>query len=114
MDHWQYLFVLMACLAITAPLEILGSGVYRRGWRAVSAVIPVAGAFVVWDVIAIAAHIWSYNPQFISGLGLPGVIPIEELLFFVVVPLCGLLTYNAVDTILAWLQRMRARSEPTS
>ena len=34
-------------------------------------------------------------------------MPIEELLFFVVIPLCGLLTYNAVEVILAWLKQVR-------
>lgn len=38
-------------------------------------------------------------------------MPVEELMFFVVIPLCGLLTYNAVDTILGYLRRrLRARS----
>jgi lycopene cyclase domain-containing protein len=109
MDRWQYLFVLAACLAITAPLEILGAGVYRQAWRTAGAVLPVAAFFVVWDAIAIAAHVWTYNPQFVSGIGIPGVMPVEELLFFIVIPLCGLLTYNAVDTILTWLQRLRTR-----
>ena len=30
MDHWQYLIVLAACLAITLPLEIFRPGVYRQ------------------------------------------------------------------------------------
>ncbi len=29
MDRWQYLIVLAACLAITAPLEVFGAGVYK-------------------------------------------------------------------------------------
>ena len=37
MDRWQYLMVLGACLLLTAPLEWLGSGVYRHAggscWR---------------------------------------------------------------------------------
>jgi lycopene cyclase domain-containing protein len=109
LDRWQYLFVLAACLAITAPLEILGAGVYRQARYTAGAVLPVAAVFVLWDVLAIAAHIWTYNPQYMSGIGIPGVIPVEELLFFVVIPLCGLLTYNAVDTILSWLQRVPTR-----
>jgi lycopene cyclase domain-containing protein len=104
-DRWQYLIVLAACLAITAPLETLGPGVYRQARRSARAVLPVAAVFVVWDVIAIAAHVWRYNPQYMSGIGVPRVIPLEEVLFFVVIPLCGLLTYNAVDTILTWTQR---------
>jgi len=31
-------------------------------------------------------------------------MPIEELLFFVVIPVCGLLTYNAVEVILTGLK----------
>ncbi|MGZ5376444.1 MAG: lycopene cyclase domain-containing protein [Mycobacterium sp.] len=104
MDRWQYLIVLVACLAITAPLELLGSGVYRQAWRTAGAVLPVAAVFVVWDAVAIAAHVWTYNPDFVTGFQLPGQMPIEELLFFVVIPLCGLLTYNAVDTILEWVR----------
>jgi lycopene cyclase domain-containing protein len=100
MDHCQYLVVLAACLAITAPLELFGAGVYRQPWRTVGAVLPVAAVFIVWDAMAIAAHVWTYNPRYVTGVELPGRIPIEELLFFIVIPLCGLLTYNAVDTIL--------------
>ena len=100
MDRWQYLVVLAACLAITLPLEIFGGGVYRQAWRAVRAILPIAAVFVLWDEVAIAAHVWTYNPQFVTGFELPFHIPIEELLFFIVIPLCGLLTYNAVTAIL--------------
>ena len=114
MDRWQYLIVLAACLLITAPLEMFGTGVYRKAWRTAGAVLPVAAVFVVWDAVAIAAHVWTYNPQFVTGFDLPGHIPIEELLFFVVIPLCGLLTYNAVDTILTRLSRMRTQRARSS
>jgi lycopene cyclase domain-containing protein len=73
-------------------------------------VLPVAAVFVLWDIVAIAAHVWTYNPNYVTGMGIPGVIPLEELLFFIVIPLCGLLTYNAVDTILTWARgRLRRR-----
>ena len=114
MDQWQYLIVLGACLAITAPLELFGAGVYRQAWRTAAAILPVAAVFVVWDLVAIAAHIWTYNPRFVTGIDLLGRVPIEELLFFIVIPLCGLLTYNAVDTILGLLHRLRNRSVPRS
>ena len=105
MDRWQYLFVLAACVAITAPLEMFGSGVYRQPLRTLCAVLPVALVFVIWDAVAIAAHVWTYNPRFITGVTLPFGIPLEELLFFLVVPLCGLLTYSAVENILARSRR---------
>lgn len=110
MDHWQYLLVLAACLVITAPLEFLGPGVYRHARRTAAAVLPVAAVFVLWDLIAIAGDVWSYNAQYVTGLELPGQMPIEELLFFVVIPLCGLLTYNAVDGLLGRVRALRAKA----
>ncbi len=104
-DRWQYLIVLAACLAITAPLEMFGAGVYRQPWRTANSVLPVAAVFLLWDELAIAAHVWTYNPGYITGLQIPVRVPIEEVLFFLVIPLCGLLTYNAVSAILNRVNR---------
>ena len=107
MDRWHYLLVLAACLVITAPLEVFGAGVYRQARRVAAAVLPVAAVFVFWDAIAIFADVWTYNPDYVTGIEIPGVMPIEELLFFVVIPLCGLLTYNAVDGLLGRVRALR-------
>lgn len=108
MDKWQYLLLLAGCLLITLPLEFFGAGVYRQPGRLLRALAPVAAVFVVWDAIAIAADVWHYNPRYISGIDVP-FMPLEELLFFLVIPICGLLTYNAVGAGLAALSRLRNR-----
>jgi lycopene cyclase domain-containing protein len=105
MDRWQYLIVLAGCLAITLPLEIFGDGVYRRAWRAVCAILPVAAVFLLWDEAAIGKHVWAYNCAYITGAHIPFQMPIEEVLFFIVIPLCALLTYNAVSAILERFHR---------
>ena len=105
MDRWQYLIVLGACLFITAPLELLGSGVYRQPGRVAAAIWPVAAVYLIWDAIAVAAHVWAFNPRYILGALAPGDLPVEEVLFFVVIPLCALLTYSAVDSMLSVLRR---------
>ncbi|WP_197381061.1 lycopene cyclase domain-containing protein [Mycolicibacterium mengxianglii] len=107
MDRWQYLMVLGACLLVTAPLEMFGRGVYRQPRRLAAAVLPVAAVFLVWDVIAVGADVWWYNPKYILGLFGPGALPVEEVLFFMVIPVCGLLTYSAVNTMLSMLRRRR-------
>ncbi len=101
MSHYEYLLLLLGCLLITLPLElVLGARVYRRP-RAMAISIGVTlVVFAVWDVVAIARGHWWYSPEFISGVELPGRMPVEELLFFVVVPLCALLTYEAVGRVL--------------
>jgi lycopene cyclase domain-containing protein len=101
MDRYQYLFVLAACLALTAPLELIGARVYRRPARLARAVLPVALVFAAWDAVAVAAHVWGYNPRYVTGWRLPFALPVEEGLFFLVIPVCALLTYECVQTLLA-------------
>lgn len=90
-----------ACVAITLPLELfLGARVYRQPRRLVLVLLVVVAVFVVWDAIAIARGHWQYSSQFTTGWVLPFDIPVEELAFFVVIPLCTLLTYEAVNALL--------------
>lgn len=63
------------------------------------------------NVIAIFPDAWTYHGQYSTGIEVPGVMPIEELPFFVVIPICGLLAYHAVSTILTWVPRMLTRAE---
>lgn len=105
MDHLQYLLLLAACLLVTLPLELTGSRVYRRPVRLVRAILPAVAVFGVWDVLAIAAGVWNYNPRYLVGITLPFDVPLEEALFFVVVPLCGLLTFETVERLLARAKR---------
>ncbi|MDQ0381585.1 lycopene cyclase domain-containing protein [Amycolatopsis thermophila] len=107
MDHYQYLLVLAGCLAITLPLEFLGARVYRRPAALARAVLPVALVFLVWDAIAIAARVWWYDPGYLTGVRLPFAIPLEELLFFLVIPVCGVLTYGCVQAMLGRLRTLR-------
>ncbi|MGW0250558.1 lycopene cyclase domain-containing protein [Nocardia goodfellowii] len=107
MEHWHYSLVLAACLVLTAPLEFVGPGVYRRPHLLFHALWPAAAIFVVWDLVAIAAGVWDFNQRYTLGVILPGRMPVEELLFFLVVPLCGLLTFVAVQTLLDLAARRR-------
>jgi len=99
-----------ACLLVTLPLElVLGARVYRRFPSLLWALLPVVLVFSLWDVAGILREHWTYNPRFVSGLQLGWGMPIEELVFFVVVPVCGLLSYEAVGQV---LHRLRTRSGP--
>lgn len=97
MIRLSYLLVLAACLLGTAPLElVLRVGVYRRWRRLLLAVLPVFVVFVAWDVLAIRAAHWRYDLRQMTGVVLPGRLPLEELLFFLVIPTCCVLTLEAV------------------
>ena len=107
-EKWQYLVLMAGCVLITLPLEFLGEGVYRQPVRLLKAMTPVVAVFLIWDAVAITHGIWSYNPRFVSGVDVP-FMPLEELLFFIVIPLCALLTYNAVSALLPMTLRLISR-----
>ncbi len=102
MTRLTYLAVLGGCLAGALWLEpVLRVGVLRRRWRrlllTLAAVVPVFG---VWDLAAVAAGHWSYDHRQVLGIWLPGGLPLEELLFFLVVPVCAVLGFEAVRKVL--------------
>ncbi|GHH28108.1 lycopene cyclase domain-containing protein [Lentzea cavernae] len=95
-SQYEYLAVLGACVLVTVPLEWMGRGVYRRGPELARAIAPVLVVLAVWDVVAILRGHWSFHPEATTGVVIGGVLPIEEVLFFVAIPLCAVLTYEAV------------------
>ena len=103
MRHLAYLGVLAFCLLGTLPLEVwLGVRVYRQWRRLLLTLLPVVVVFVGWDLYAVAAGHWDFDPAQTTGLVLPGGVPVEELLFFVVVPTCAVLSFEAVRRVKGW------------
>ena len=73
--------------------------VWRRPRRLLASLAAPLVLFSVWDVAAIAAGEWRFNRRYVTGVDLPGHLPVEEVAFFVVVPICALLTYEAVKRL---------------
>lgn len=95
--------MLAFCLLGTAWLElVIGVRVWRRWRRLLLAVLPVVVVFVAWDLYAISRHHWSFDPEQTTGVVLPGGLPLDELLFFLVVPICSVLALEAVRAVRGW------------
>ncbi|HEY7595132.1 MAG TPA: lycopene cyclase domain-containing protein [Actinophytocola sp.] len=95
MDALRYLVILLGCVVLTLPLEPRAR-VYRRPLRLAAAVLPVAAAFAAWDVVATARGHWWFADRFTMGPRILG-LPVEEWMFFLVVPICALLTYETLS-----------------
>ena len=97
MRHLVYLALLAGCLIGTAPLEVLlHTRVYARWRRLALALVPALIVFTGWDLYAIHQDQWRYERRWMTGVVLPGRLPLEELVFFVVIPTCAILTLEAV------------------
>ncbi len=102
MDRYQYLILMVLCVLATLPLELaFGARVWRQPRRLAKALLPGMAIFSLWDVAAIAHHHWRYSAEYVTGWDLPGHLPVEEVVFFAVVPVCALLTFEAVTRILS-------------
>lgn len=54
----------------------------------------IAVVFLIWDVLFTYSEVWGFNPHYLLGIGL-FQLPIEEWLFFFIIPFCSLFTHFA-------------------
>ena len=102
--QYSYFGVLVACLLGTAWLEfLLRTRVYRRSIRLALSIFPVLIIFSFWDAYAISADHWTFDARFVTGRIAYAGIPIEEIFFFIVIPICAILTLEAVRSAKGWL-----------
>ena len=74
-------------------------GVLRRLKRAALSILPVAAIFLTWDYYAVTSGHWFFDEKQVVGIYGPSGIPLEEFLFFIIVPLAGLMTIEAVRAV---------------
>lgn len=101
--RWSYfgvlVFVLVGCLWLEFAMR---TRVLRR-WRRLllSMVLPLA-AFTAWDAYAIDAGHWYFDRSKILGWEVVAGVPIDEILFFLVIPLASVLTLEGVRSVSGW------------
>ena len=78
---------------------VLKTSVLRRWKRALLSILPIALFFLVWDAYAIAQGHWFFDREQILGIYGPLNIPLEEYLFFMVIPMAAIFTIEGVTTV---------------
>jgi len=107
--HLAYAAMLVFCLVGTLPLDrFFHLRLLRQGRRLALSILPVFIVFALWDMAATRAGHWQFDPEQTLPVRVGG-LPLEELGFFVVIPLAGLLTYEAVGVVLARTRARRVR-----
>jgi len=97
--HASYAAMLAFVLIGTLPLHRhYRLSVLRQPLRLLMAIAPVAMAFITWDLLATASGHWWFDPAQTFGVRLWG-LPLEEYAFFMVIPLAGILTFEAVSVV---------------
>ena len=58
--------------------------------------------YLIWDFWAVSKGSWFVDSNQILGIMLLGKLPIEEFLFFIIVPLMTVLTYLSLIKLTGW------------
>lgn len=110
LQQWSYVAMLAFCLAGTLPLvPAFRVRVLQQPRRLLLTVAAAGTPFLAWDLYATHAGHWRFDaaqtlPPRVLGL------PLEEIAFFVVIPLVSVLTY---ESVLAVRARNRTRTTDT-
>ena len=96
LSHWSYVAMLAFCLAGTLPLvPAFGLRVLRQPGRLALTILLAGVPFLLWDLYATHTGHWWFDADQTLPPRVAGV-PVEEVAFFVVIPIVSVLTYEAV------------------
>lgn len=74
---------------------------FYRNWRSLFlSTLLILLIFGGWDVFATWRGHWSFNSQGVGNIKIIN-LPLEEVLFFVVIPFCCIFTWEAINYIKA-------------
>ena len=100
MLKFGYMAMLLFTVFGSFWLEIvLKIGVLRRVKRLVISIFPVSIFFLIWDAYAISKGHWFFDREQMLGIYGPLNIPLEEYLFFMIVPMAAIFTIEGVTTV---------------
>jgi lycopene cyclase domain-containing protein len=95
-----YLTMIVFTIIGSFWLELfLKVGVLKRIKRVILAVAPISFLFIAWDAYAIRSGHWRFDGDQILGIFGPFGIPLEEYLFFIIVPIAAIMTIEAVKRV---------------
>ena len=95
-SNYIYLMILAATLLGPLALSFDRKVSFRRKWKFVfPAMILPALFFIAWDIYFTYKGIWSFNSEYVTGIYIFN-LPVEEVLFFFVIPYCCVFIYECI------------------
>jgi lycopene cyclase domain-containing protein len=91
--HYTYFLILAATFAGPFALSFDHKVAFYKKWRFLfpAMILPVI-FYVGWDILFTWKGVWSFNAKYVTGVKLAN-LPIEEILFFLLVPYCCVFLY---------------------
>ncbi len=97
-QHYTYFLILAGSLIVPLLLSFDKKVAFYKSWKFLfPAMLFPAVVYIIWDAYFTKMGVWSFNENYITGFKLFG-LPIEEILFFFVVPYCCVFIYQCIKT----------------
>lgn len=95
-----YALLLIGSIAMPLALSFDKKVAFFRHWNALfPATIITAAIFIAWDIYFTRHNVWWFNKEYVTGFFIAG-LPIEEWLFFIVIPYCCIFIYEVARAYL--------------
>jgi lycopene cyclase domain-containing protein len=105
----QFTYFLILGASIIGPfiLSFDKKVMFYKKWKYLfPAMVLPALFYVIWDIYFTSKGVWSFNENYITGFKLVN-LPIEEVLFFIIVPYCCIFIYECIRCYFPSLQDTR-------
>lgn len=96
MQEWTYALLLAGSIAVPLIRSFEPRIFFIGNWKALLAgIVVMMMVFIPWDVAFTQNGVWGFAYDYVSGLYLIN-LPVEEWLFFVVIPYCVVFSYEVI------------------
>lgn len=93
---YTYLLLLLGSLFFPLAYSFDSRISFYKRWTSLFISIGIVAAFfIAWDIYFTNQGIWSFNPNYVLGWNISS-LPLEECLFFVIVPYACVFIYDAL------------------
>lgn len=97
MEKYYYLLIDFFTILFPFLLSFDKKVAYYKSWPQIFKGLVVGGIiFLIWDHYFTINGIWSFNERYITGFRI-GSLPIEEVLFFLLIPYSCLFIWHCVE-----------------
>ncbi len=91
-----YMMLLVGSISVPFVLSFDKKLAFYKTWKFVLPVISlIAGVYIAWDVWLTNQGVWGFNPNYHGSITIGG-LPLEEWLFFLVVPYASLFLHYSL------------------